>query len=54
MHGGRFRDIVADEIDKGVDAAAKRSGHGMNASTTEKVSDGIRSAFKKVRPRPRV
>lgn len=26
----------------------KRSGHATNASTTEKISDGIRSGFKKL------
>ncbi|KAG7530099.1 hypothetical protein FFLO_05258 [Filobasidium floriforme] len=37
-----------DFLDKGVDAGLKRAGHGQNASTTEKISDGIRSGFKKM------
>ncbi|WWD17843.1 hypothetical protein CI109_102287 [Kwoniella shandongensis] len=37
-----------DALDKGVDGLLKKSGHGQNASTTEKISDGVRSAFKKV------
>ncbi|OCF30377.1 hypothetical protein I317_04386 [Kwoniella heveanensis CBS 569] len=37
-----------DALDKGVDYALKQSGHGQNASTTEKISDGIRSGFKKL------
>ncbi|ODO07173.1 hypothetical protein L198_00752 [Cryptococcus wingfieldii CBS 7118] len=36
-----------DGLDKGVDAALKKAGHGQNASTTEKISDGVRSVFKK-------
>ena len=37
-----------DKIDKGVDAILGKAGHKQNAGTTEKISDGIRSAFKKV------
>ncbi|KAI5450620.1 hypothetical protein NCC49_002879 [Naganishia albida] len=37
-----------DALDKGVDAGLKRFGHGQNASTTEKISDGVRSGFKKM------
>ncbi|WVF70493.1 hypothetical protein IAT40_005283 [Kwoniella sp. CBS 6097] len=37
-----------DALDKGVDYALKQSGHGQNASTTEKISDGLRSGFKKL------
>nr|KIR87083.1 hypothetical protein I308_02775 [Cryptococcus tetragattii IND107] len=29
-------------LDKGVDAALNRAGHGQSHSTTEKISDGIR------------
>ncbi|CAD6914573.1 unnamed protein product [Tilletia controversa] len=36
-----------DAFDKGIDAALKKAGHGQNAGTVEKISDGIRSAFKK-------
>ncbi|KNX50032.2 hypothetical protein CNBG_9348 [Cryptococcus deuterogattii R265] len=34
-------------LDKGVDAALNRAGHGQSHSTTEKISDGIRKVFKK-------
>ncbi|EPQ28578.1 uncharacterized protein PFL1_03882 [Pseudozyma flocculosa PF-1] len=37
-----------DALDKGVQAASKHFGHETNASTTEKISDGIRSGFKKL------
>ncbi|WWC86283.1 uncharacterized protein L201_001156 [Kwoniella dendrophila CBS 6074] len=37
-----------DALDKGVDYALGRAGHKQNASTTEKISDGIRSGFKKM------
>ncbi|WVQ97427.1 hypothetical protein IAU59_004540 [Kwoniella sp. CBS 9459] len=37
-----------DALDKGVDYALKQSGHQQGASTTEKISDGIRSGFKKL------
>ncbi|KAH8109950.1 hypothetical protein DFH11DRAFT_1730692 [Phellopilus nigrolimitatus] len=37
-----------DALDKGVDFAEKKSGHEMNPSTTEKISDGIRTGFKKM------
>ncbi|KAI5117889.1 hypothetical protein M0805_001974 [Coniferiporia weirii] len=37
-----------DALDKGVDFAEKKSGHEMSHSTTEKISDGIRTGFKKM------
>ncbi|ODQ50933.1 hypothetical protein SAICODRAFT_31682 [Saitoella complicata NRRL Y-17804] len=37
-----------DYLDKGVAFAAQKAGHSTNASTTEKISDGIRSGFKKL------
>lgn len=40
---------LQDALDKGVNAMGARSGHQMNAGTTEKVSDGIRTGFNKVR-----
>jgi len=40
--------VNTDKIDKGVDAILGKAGHKQNAGTTEKISDGIRSAFKKV------
>jgi hypothetical protein len=40
---------LQDALDKGVNTLAGRSGHQMNAGTTEKVSDGIRTGFNKVR-----
>jgi hypothetical protein len=36
--------------DKGIDGILKKAGHGQSASTTEKISDGVRSMFKKVSP----
>ncbi|KAJ9106959.1 hypothetical protein QFC20_003859 [Naganishia adeliensis] len=36
-----------DAFDKGVDTGLKKFGHGQNASTTEKISDGLRSGIKK-------
>ncbi|KIR55544.1 hypothetical protein I315_02133 [Cryptococcus gattii Ru294] len=30
------------DLDKGVDTALNRAGHGQSHSTTEKISDGIR------------
>lgn len=36
-----------DALDKGIDGLLKKSGHGQSASTTEKISDGVRSMFKK-------
>ncbi|WVQ88164.1 hypothetical protein IAS59_001898 [Cryptococcus gattii] len=36
-----------DALDKGVDTALNRAGHGQSHSTTEKISDGIRNVFKK-------
>lgn len=35
-------------LDKAVGYGTKSSGHATNASTTEKISDGIRSGFKKL------
>ncbi|CAK9784441.1 unnamed protein product [Cutaneotrichosporon oleaginosum] len=35
-----------DALDKGVDTLLGRMGHAQNAQTTEKISDGVRSAFK--------
>ncbi|WWC66296.1 uncharacterized protein I206_100197 [Kwoniella pini CBS 10737] len=37
-----------DYLDKGVDYGLKKTGHGQNASTTEKISDGVRTGFKKL------
>ncbi|GAA5970065.1 hypothetical protein JCM11641_000251 [Rhodosporidiobolus odoratus] len=37
-----------DALDKGVDSLLQKSGHGQSHSTTEKISDGIRSGFKKL------
>ncbi|WWC58688.1 uncharacterized protein I303_101232 [Kwoniella dejecticola CBS 10117] len=37
-----------DALDKGVDYVLGKAGHKQNASTTEKISDGIRSGFKKL------
>ncbi|POY74411.1 hypothetical protein BMF94_2605 [Rhodotorula taiwanensis] len=37
-----------DALDKGVNAALNRSGHGQKAGTVEKISDGIRTGFKKL------
>lgn len=34
--------------DKGVDSALKHFGHGQSVSTTETISDGVRTAFKSV------
>lgn len=39
-----------DFLDKGIDGLLKKSGHGQSHGTTEKISDGIRSVFKKVDP----
>ncbi|GAA6026824.1 hypothetical protein JCM8097_005886 [Rhodosporidiobolus ruineniae] len=36
-----------DALDKGVDSVLQRAGHGQSRKTTEKISDGIRSLFKK-------
>ncbi|AAW42217.1 expressed protein [Cryptococcus deneoformans JEC21] len=36
-----------DYLDKGVDTALNKAGHGQSHSTTEKISDGIRNVFKK-------
>ncbi|KAI9635250.1 uncharacterized protein MKK02DRAFT_43932 [Dioszegia hungarica] len=37
-----------DALDKGVNSILGKAGHGQSASTTEKISDGIRSGFKKM------
>ncbi|BGP14052.1 hypothetical protein JCM10213_002347 [Rhodosporidiobolus nylandii] len=37
-----------DALDKGVDSLLQRSGHGQSHSTVEKISDGIRTGFKKL------
>ncbi|GAA5857865.1 hypothetical protein JCM5353_000414, partial [Sporobolomyces roseus] len=37
-----------DALDKGVNTILGKSGHGQSASTTEKISDGIRTGFKKL------
>ncbi|ORY82103.1 hypothetical protein BCR37DRAFT_393138 [Protomyces lactucae-debilis] len=37
-----------DALDKGVSFMSKKAGHSTNAGTTEKISDGIRSGFKKI------
>jgi len=36
------------QVDKGVDSILGKAGHKQSGGTTEKISDGIRSAFKKV------
>lgn len=35
-------------LDKGVGSILNKAGHGQSASTTEKISDGVRSGFKKL------
>ena len=35
-------------LDKGVDQFLTKAGHKQSGSTTEKISDGVRSLFKKV------
>ncbi|PWN97151.1 hypothetical protein FA09DRAFT_330788 [Tilletiopsis washingtonensis] len=42
--GGAYQQ---DGLDKGIDAVLKKTGHGQSESTTEKISDGFRSVFKK-------
>ncbi|WVQ62171.1 hypothetical protein V866_006615 [Kwoniella sp. B9012] len=37
-----------DALDKGVDYVLGKAGHKQNVSTTEKISDGVRSGFKKL------
>lgn len=37
-----------DYGDKAFDFVAKKSGHSVNSSTSEKITDGIRGAFEKV------
>lgn len=37
-----------DALDKGVDAIANKLGHKQSRSTVEKISDGIRKAYKKL------
>ncbi|ORX35990.1 hypothetical protein BD324DRAFT_629789 [Kockovaella imperatae] len=36
-----------DALDKGIDSILNKSGHGQSRQTTEKISDGVRSLFKK-------
>ncbi len=36
-----------DYIDQGVSMGEKKAGHSTNAGTTEKISDGMRTGFKK-------
>ncbi|TNY17879.1 hypothetical protein DMC30DRAFT_419377 [Rhodotorula diobovata] len=36
-----------DALDKGVNAALNRAGHGQKPGTVEKISDGLRKVFKK-------
>lgn len=38
----------ADTSDKGVAAVLGRAGYAQDAATTEKISDGVRSAYKSV------
>ncbi|CAO1627409.1 unnamed protein product [Jaminaea pallidilutea] len=45
--GGSGQDAPMDYLDKAVNAGMDKSGHHQNRGTVEKVSDGIRSAFKK-------
>ncbi|KAL5521213.1 hypothetical protein ACEPAG_9136 [Sanghuangporus baumii] len=37
-----------DMLDKGVDFAESKAGHEQSHSTTEKISDGMRTGFKKI------
>ncbi|GAA97930.1 hypothetical protein E5Q_04610 [Mixia osmundae IAM 14324] len=37
-----------DKLDSAVDGAMKKTGHGGSRATTEKISDGIRTMFKKI------
>ncbi|PWN20205.1 hypothetical protein BCV69DRAFT_299351 [Microstroma glucosiphilum] len=37
-----------DALDKAVDQGLNKAGHGQNRNTVEKISDGIRSGFKKL------
>ena len=39
---------ATDMLDKGVDQFLTKAGHKQSGSTTEKISDGVRSLFKKV------
>ena len=41
--------IEADQTDKGIDSILGKAGHKQSGATTEKISDGIRSIFKKAR-----
>ncbi|RSH85083.1 uncharacterized protein EHS24_006676 [Apiotrichum porosum] len=36
-----------DALDKGIGSILTKAGHGQSNETTEKISDGVRSAFKK-------
>jgi len=37
-----------DALDRGVDQALGKAGHGQSRGTVEKISDGIRGVFKKL------
>lgn len=37
-----------DALDKGISGLLSKSGHGQSGSTTEKISDGVRTGFKKL------
>ncbi|BGP46223.1 hypothetical protein JCM10450v2_002063 [Rhodotorula kratochvilovae] len=37
-----------DALDKGISGLLKKGGHAQSNSTVEKISDGVRSIFKKV------
>ncbi|KAK0548021.1 hypothetical protein OC846_003146 [Tilletia horrida] len=37
-----------DALDKGIDTILGKSGHKQSGATVEKISDGVRSIFKKV------
>ncbi|CDZ96357.1 hypothetical protein [Phaffia rhodozyma] len=48
LGGGTTSTSGGDFLDKGVDYAATKSGHTQSHGTVEKISDGIRSGFKKM------
>lgn len=37
-----------DALDKGISSILGKSGHAQSGSTTEKISDGVRTGFKKL------
>lgn len=48
-HHAVFYETRVDKVDKGVAGLMTKAGHGgQSAGTTEKISDGIRSGFKKM------